>query len=743
MRLRIYLMLMAVAILLPVVAFSGRALQMLQDAERAAALSGLHEKAHGVALMVERELYSSEAALHVLADSHYLKTGDMAAFYEHAKTASRGPASWTVLLDENGQQLINTIVPYGTTLPPPVARARVNMVLETNRTLVSDVISGPLTKRLVTTVNIPVRLPNGQRYVLVQSFSTDHFNQLIATARVPQEWLVAIIDKQGHFIARSLNREELVGKPARPELVQAAARQDAGMIRHRTIEGTEAYDVFTHAGLSGWTVAIAAPTSLIEYAANRATTVAAVGMLAALGCAALIALLAGGRLVQSIRRAANAAIELGRGATPPLAGSRVLEVNELHTALGETGTLLAQARQYRAEAEAERQALLISEQEARRFAEDQNKAKDQFLAMLGHELRNPLAPISAAAQLLKLPGLDSQRTGYISDILSRQVDHMNSLVNDLLDVSRVTRGLASLNTDEVDLKGVIAGAVEQVRPLIAKKQHDLTVSLPVEAAWVRGDKTRLIQIVTNLLANAAKYTPDHGVLRLRVLVEDTWATVHVQDNGCGIDRALLPRVFELFSQAERTPDRAMGGLGLGLALVSSLVDLHGGSVSAHSDGAGQGSLFSVRLPLLNKSDVPVEATACPAPRVEQAVRIMVVDDNIDAAQTLGLVLADAYGYQVSLHYTGKSALIAAGLEMPDVLVLDIGLPDMSGYDLARHLRAMPDAAEAVMIALTGYGLEKDKVHADAAGFDHHLAKPANPAVLYALLTEIGDRKKTA
>jgi CheY-like chemotaxis protein/anti-sigma regulatory factor (Ser/Thr protein kinase) len=269
------------------------------------------------------------------------------------------------------------------------------------------------------------------------------------------------------------------------------------------------------------------------------------------------------------------------------------------------------------------------------------------------------------------------------------------------------------------------------------------VSLPVAAAWVSGDKTRLIQIVTNLLTNAAKYTPEHGVLRLRVSVENTWAIIHVRDNGCGIGEDLLPRVFELFSQAERTPDRAMGGLGLGLALVKSLVDLHGGSVSAHSDGAGQGSLFSVRLPLLNKADRTVGADTCPAPRVQQALRIMVVDDNMDAAQTLGMVLTEAYNYQVSLHYSGKSALTDAELAMPDVFVLDIGLPDMSGYDLARRLRAMPEAGEAVMIALTGYGLDKDRAHADAAGFDHHLAKPANPAALDALLTDIRARKKTA
>jgi signal transduction histidine kinase/CheY-like chemotaxis protein len=742
MRLRFFLIFMAVAVLLPVVVFSAIALRMLQNAERVSALSGLHEKARGVALLVERELYSSEAALRVLASSHHLTNGNMPAFYEQAKTADRGPGSWTLLLDENGQQVINTIVPFGTKLPPPVAQMRVRKVLEINTTLVSDVIPDRVTKRLVTTLNIPVVLANGERYVLAQTFNTDHYNQLISSASVPSKWLVAIIDKQGHFIARSLNREELVGKPARPELVEAAAREHTGMIRHKTIEGTEAYDVFTHAGLSGWTVAIAAPVALVEHAAHKATLVAGIGMLAALVCAAIIALLFGGRLVQSIRCAANAAIELGKGNSPQPSRSRVREVQELHTALGDAGRLLADAAQYRKTAELERQALLAREKAARQLAERQNTAKDQFLAMLGHELRNPLAPISAASQLLKLPGIDEKRMHYISDIVSRQVDHMNSLVNDLLDVSRVTTGRILLNREHENIKVLIANAVEQVRPLIDTKHHHLNVDLPVQPAWVVGDRTRLIQIFTNLLTNAAKYTPEHGALDLQVSLEDAWVTIQIKDNGFGIDDDLLPRIFDLFSQGERTSDRAQGGLGLGLALVKSLVELHGGTVTLQSEGLGKGSTSTVRLPRLRKPDIHIEPAENTAPGMHQSLQVMIVDDNVDAAQTLGLFLTEAYGYQVSLHYSGKSALLQAELEPPDAFVLDIGLPDMSGYDLARQLRSMPQTAQAVMIAVTGYGQEQDREHARAAGFNHHFAKPANPTDIATFLSEVAVRSKS-
>jgi hypothetical protein len=341
MRLRVYLILMAIAILIPVIAFSALALRMLQNAERAAALRGLHETANGIALLVERELYSAEAALRVLASSNHLSNGNMAAFYEQARIINKGPDGWVVLLDENGQQIINTIIPFGTRLPPPAAGTHVEQVLVKNGTFVSGVITGSASQRLATTLSIPVVLKNGRQYVLAKTFSTEHFNRLISSARVPPQWLVAIIDGQGRFIARSQNKEELVGKQASPELVAAMHQHENGQIRHKTLEGTDVYDAFTQSSLSGWNIAIAAPVALIEYSARRAALVAALGMLAAIICAAGAALLFGGRLVQSIKRAAHAAVELGQGKLPQHATSHVVEVNELHAALREAALLVA------------------------------------------------------------------------------------------------------------------------------------------------------------------------------------------------------------------------------------------------------------------------------------------------------------------------------------------------------------------------------------------------------------------
>lgn len=355
-----------------------------------------------------------------------------------------------------------------------------------------------------------------------------------------------------------------------------------------------------------------------------------------------------------------------------------------------------------------------------------NRQKDQFLAMLAHELRNPLAPITTAAHLLKQGKLDARATRHASEIIARQADHMTELVNDLLDVSRVTRGLVTLEKEELDLNAIVASAVEQVRPLIESKRHALALQLSGEPAHVFGDRTRLVQVVSNILNNAAKYTPAGGNIRLEVAVEDGRVVLAVRDNGVGIERETLPYIFELFTQAERTPDRSQGGLGIGLALVKSLVALHDGQVEARSDGAGQGSEFLVRLPRLVQASVQAAAASTSAGEAGagEGLRLLIVDDNSDAATTLATLL-ELQGHCVSVEHDGRGALRRARLQRPQVLLLDIGLPDIDGYELARQLRAMPETAGAVLVALTGYGQRQDRREAERAGFDHHLVKPTS------------------
>ena len=362
-------------------------------------------------------------------------------------------------------------------------------------------------------------------------------------------------------------------------------------------------------------------------------------------------------------------------------------------------------------------------------AEAQNRQQNEFLAMLAHELRNPLAPISAAAQLLKLPGAGAERVRQSSEVIGRQVKHMTELVDDLLDVSRVTRGLVTLTQRELDIKNVVASAVEQARPAIVARQHALRLQICADDAFVLADQTRLIQVIVNLLTNAAKYTPQGGDIVLTVEARGTEVWLCVSDNGSGIEPALLPHIFELFTQGERTPDRAQGGLGLGLALVKSMVGLHGGRVEAASAGPGQGSAFSIYLPLLASSPAPLPVVGCTSAAAMAAMsakaaplRLMIVDDNLDAAEALAALLA-VDGHEVTVLEDAASTLRRAEQDPPQAFILDIGLPDMDGYQLVRALRARPESAQASFIALTGYGQAHDKVLAKAAGFDHHFVKP--------------------
>ena len=365
--------------------------------------------------------------------------------------------------------------------------------------------------------------------------------------------------------------------------------------------------------------------------------------------------------------------------------------------------------------------------------------KDDFLAMLAHELRNPLAPISTAAQLLKLVRLDERRLRETSDIIARQVGHMTSLIDDLLDVSRVTRGLIALDPEVLDVGKVIDAAIEQVRPLIDAKRHRFTVQMTAESAQVHGDRVRLVQVIANLLDNAAKYTPEGGQIILSLSAGNDRINLDVRDNGIGVAAGLRPHVFDLFAQGDRSPDRVQGGLGLGLALVKSLVELHGGSVAVQSDGVGMGSCFTVSLPRLPAPTVQAAAAVDTAPDAAcccASRRLMVVDDNADAAWTLAALL-EAKGHVVFVKNDALSALALARGEVLHAFVLDIGLPDMDGYELARRLRAHPQSASAMLIALTGYGQMHDQERSIAAGFDHHLVKPVDTEKLVSLLTQIG------
>jgi PAS domain S-box-containing protein len=379
----------------------------------------------------------------------------------------------------------------------------------------------------------------------------------------------------------------------------------------------------------------------------------------------------------------------------------------------------------------------VKAEEALRQAD---RKKDEFLAMLAHELRNPLAPITSAAAILSNHAVDAGTVRRTSAIIARQARHMTGLIDDLLDVSRVTRGRVDLATTELDIKDIIADAIEQVRPLVEKHQHRLLVQLAPAPAIVLGDRKRLVQVMTNLLSNAAKYTPQGGAIDVLLEAEGSELVITVRDNGIGMTPELIADAFELFSQGKRGLDRSQGGLGIGLALVKSLVQLHGGSVGVRSEGPDRGSSFVVRLPAVARSAQAGAGTpSLPAGTAPAPLRIGIVDDNEDAAATLSMFL-QAYGHAVSSAHCAQQALELLPAFAPDVCLLDIGLPDISGFELARALRAHPATKGAVLIAITGYAQEKDRQQARGAGFDELFAKPVDLGALNTLLTQVAQHR---
>jgi PAS domain S-box-containing protein len=363
--------------------------------------------------------------------------------------------------------------------------------------------------------------------------------------------------------------------------------------------------------------------------------------------------------------------------------------------------------------------------------------KNDFLAMLAHELRNPLAPIRNALHLLKLPGADPATTRQARGMMERQLQHLVRLVDDLLDVSRLMRDRIELRLESVELASIIARAIETAQPAIDAHGHELVVSLPNEPVTLEGDVVRLAQVFSNLLNNAAKFTPTVGRIWLSAETNDGQVNVRVRDSGAGIAPELLPRIFDLFVQADRSLARSQGGLGVGLTVVKRLVEMHGGSVVARSAGAGQGSEFSVRLPVVAKARMPAARPSRFTNLATLAHRVLVVDDNVDAAESAAMLLR-LWGHAVQTAHDGPFALQAARAFRPEIVLLDIGLPGLNGYEVAKQLRAQPWGRGMYLVAMTGFGQDDDKRRSLAAGFDVHLTKPLDPVKLEQLIASQGE-----
>jgi PAS domain S-box-containing protein len=367
-----------------------------------------------------------------------------------------------------------------------------------------------------------------------------------------------------------------------------------------------------------------------------------------------------------------------------------------------------------------------------------DRRKDEFLAMLAHELRNPLAPIRNALYLMKTPNIDAKSLDEAREITERQIQHMVRLVDDLLDVSRIMRGRIELRKESVDLAAIIDQAVETSRPVVDAQGQDVVVAKSSEPIRLQADPTRLAQVISNLLQNAAKFSEHSGRIWVSTEREGNEARICIRDEGVGIPSALLPRIFDLFAQGDRTLERSQGGLGIGLTVVRRLVELHGGRVTAQSEGEDKGSEFIIRLPIGATADERQMSGPMPRRAMASGRDVLVVDDNVDAAQSTAMLLR-AWGHQVRVAYSGQEALEAASQTAPEVVLLDIGLPIINGYDVARQLRSQPQFAKTVLAAVTGYGQSEDRRRSHEVGFDYHLTKPVDPSVLQEVLASAGSR----
>ncbi|OJH39713.1 hybrid sensor histidine kinase/response regulator [Cystobacter ferrugineus] len=723
--------------LLPAVAFAAVIAFQLARLERGTVEKRAVHSARVLAESFEREMSGSIQALQALAESDRLDHGELEAFHVESERVRRTQPSWrhVLLLSPEGQPLVNTAYSFGAALPPLAERESFARVLETRQPLVGNLVVGQgARKQLAFPVRVPVVREGVLRYVLTAVITPQSLAGVVdsPSSDNADEWTRVLVDREGTVVARTREPARFVGRSATRPFLEKTRAAVEGMYADVSMDGEQVYVAFSHSSRSGWTAAIVSPRHVLD--APVGDSMLAVGGLG-LG---LLLVSAGGawvfsrRLARSISEAEAAAAALAEGNPPRMEPSSVRELARLGEALDRSRLLLR-------EREAERDAHLASAEAARAEAVAATRAKDAFLAMLGHELRNPLAPIVTSLELLRRRGL-AQTPEH--EVISRQLRHVVRLVDDLLDVARITRGQMSLHRVPLELASVVSRAVEAASPLIEQRRHALALHVPSSELPVLGDADRLTQVVANLLTNAARYTPPGGHIRLRAHDHEGGIALVVEDDGQGIPPELSSRIFEPFVQGPRSLDRSEGGLGIGLALVRSLVDAHGGRVELHSDGPGRGSTFTVWLPRHVQAELPVpeevRKTSVP-PAVgaapERPVRVLVVDDNVDAAEALAELLGLS-GYEVAVAHDCEGALSRAEAFRPEMALLDIGLPDVDGYGVAERIQDRLGPASPVFAALTGFGQETDRARSAAAGFRRHFVKPIDIDELTAFIESL-------
>jgi signal transduction histidine kinase len=718
MKLRSHLLLLAFASAAPVMVLAVVIAILVVKQERDTVRDAAGDRVVAVMSAVDAELRGSIATVRAMAASPALERGDLKAFHAQASRILGTHPDWRTftLARPDGQRLLDAGNLPGADLGKVVDPGSFELALKQGDVVIGRVTLGPGGRYHGIPLRMPVRGTDGAtHYVLTVVLKPEAFADVLREQRLPEGWVVNLIDGAHQTIARLPPLP--AGTLASESLRGALARAPSGWFRGRTLEGTDVYTPYATSNLSGWALGIGMPAQTVDAAAWRSLWLVIAMVLIATGVAAGLAVLVGWRIAKPIAALATAADESGRGRAAFPRRTPIAELDSLSAALDRA-----------AAAGRERQELIEREKAALQAAD---RAKDEFLAMLSHELRNPLAALTTAAHVLKLAKPDHAAAIKARAVVERQTKHMARLVGDLLDISRVVMGKVQLERERLNLADAVGALFNVWRASGRLERHK--VALDLSPVWVDADRARIEQIASNLLDNAIKFTPGGKRIIVAVRPEGERALLTVTDEGEGLAPEATVRMFDLFVQGERGLDRSAGGMGVGLALVKRLTELHGGTVLATSPGVGRGATFSVRLPaVLPPAE---EKAAAPAARGAPARHIVIIEDNDDTRQMLNEALT-LYGHVVREARDGASGLALVAAAQPDVALIDIGLPDVDGYEVARRVRASPGGRRMGLIALTGYGQAEDQQRAFDAGFDAHLTKPVAPERLKQVMARL-------
>jgi signal transduction histidine kinase/ActR/RegA family two-component response regulator len=721
--LRSRLLVLAFASMVPVLVLCLLLAWILLERETALMRDGAFTRNRAVASAVDAMLDGHLAALRALGTLKALETGDLQAFKDAATRAKAAQPHWrnVLLVDGSGRQLLNLRQPLGAALPmeDDSELPSLREVLATGEARIGNVGRGPLTGFVGIPLQIRVQVA-GQPRALKLILDPQTFEVLMSSQQLPTTWVAAIVDGNGKFIARDPPRPP--GELASSGLRAAIRESRSGWMAIRTLEGLDAQQAFVGSALSPWTIAVAMPKDEVLAGARRAALWLALGTVLSMAVAGGLALALARRVARPIHTLARAAHDVGSADATPLLDdvaqrpgfAEALEVNR--------------ALQHSVQSIREREALRERERVALREAD---QAKNEFLAMLGHELRNPLSAITTSAQVLRISKPGAETGARAHQVIERQARQMSRLVEDLMDISRLATGKLRLELELLDLCAVVDRAIETWRQ--GNTVHDVRVTLHCAPTWVRIDRSRVEQILVNLLENAAKFSPKGSAIDVEVRSVGDHAVLEVRDPGQGIATEDLTLVFETFYQGTQSLHRPQGGLGLGLALVKRLAELHGGRVHAHSDGEGRGTTMTVQFPL---AMAPAQHDAVSdAPRPAQGRRVLLVEDNEDGRLALEMML-QLEGHDVEAVGSGQAALEAVQRRPPEVAIIDVGLPDIDGWEVARRISLMALTARPLLVAITGFGQHEDKERSRQAGFDLHLTKPVDPDALAQVLGSV-------